>query len=195
MSDFAALATIRAEHQALSALLRSLSMLLAQSRRAQTLPDFTLLRAVMLYIAEFPQRQHHPKESELLFPALRRKAPQLGPVFDRLDQEHAQGDQATARLMHALLAFEVLGETRRRDFEQAVQQYTAAYLAHMALEEAEVLPAAALWLDAEDRAALDAAFAAHRDPLVHGDADTLYRPLWRQIIALAPAHLGPGAGA
>lgn len=195
MTDCVALAVIRAEHQALSALLRSLSMLLAQSRRSATMPDFELLRAVLLYIAEFPHRRHHPKESLWLFPALRRRAPHLSAVIDRLEADHHEGEQTTARLMHTLLAFEVLGERRRADFERAVQDYTAAYLEHMALEEQELLPAAEALLDSADRAALDSAFKVNRDPLTGLEPDDVYAPLWRRILALTPAHFAPDPGA
>ena len=187
-----ALDVIRDEHQALAAMLRSLSMLLAQSRRREELPDFALLRAMLLYVDEFPERLHHPKESELLFPALRAKVPELGPVIDRLDADHAQGEQAIRAVEHALLAFEVLGESRRAAFEDAVQRYTRFYLEHMAVEESQLLPAARSALDDADRAALDAAFAANRDPLTGHDPDDEYRPLFRRILEMAPAPVGLG---
>ena len=59
------------EHQALAAVLRSMSMMLAEARRLQALPDFAVLRAMLFYIDEFPQQLHHARESELLFPRLR----------------------------------------------------------------------------------------------------------------------------
>jgi hypothetical protein len=33
------------------------------------LPPFDVLRAMLFYIDEFPERLHHTKESELLFPS------------------------------------------------------------------------------------------------------------------------------
>ena len=66
-----ALDVIHEEHQALAAMLRSMSMLLAQARREQSLPDFSVLRAMLFYVDEFPERLHHTKESQLLFPRLR----------------------------------------------------------------------------------------------------------------------------
>jgi hemerythrin-like domain-containing protein len=187
-----ALEVIREEHQALAAMLRSLSMLLAQSRRRGEAPDFELLRAMLLYVDEFPERRHHPKESELLFPALRAKAPELGPVIDRLDRDHAQGEAAIRRLEHALLAYEVMGESRRTGFEQALQDYTRFYLEHMAVEETQLLPVARERLDEADWAALDAAFAANRDPLTGHEPEDEYRPLFQRILAMAPAPVGLG---
>lgn len=178
---------IREEHQALAAMLRALSMLLAHARRLGELPDFGVLRAMVFYIDEFPERLHHTKESELLFPRLRARAPQLAPVLDRLDAEHARGEALIRRLEHTLLAFEVMGEPRREAFEMAVQHYIGFYLEHMAAEEAQVLPAAREHLGAEDWALLDAAFASNRDPLIGCEPADKYRALFKRIAAAGPA--------
>jgi hemerythrin-like domain-containing protein len=183
---------IQDEHQALAAMLRSLSMLLAHARRHGAMPDFDVLRAMLLYIDEFPERLHHPKESALLFPRLRERAPQFGPAIDRIDADHARGEAAIRELEHALLAFEVMGPSRREAFEGAVQRYIGFYLDHMALEERELLPAARECLTAEDWRELDAAFEANRDPLTgHEPADD-YRELFSRITRAAPAPIGLG---
>lgn len=186
------LTVIEQEHQALSAMLRSMSLLLAQARREQRLPDFDVLRAMLFYVDEFPERRHHPKESELLFPKLRARAPEIAPVLDRLDADHARGEKAIRDLEHALLAFEVMGESRRDAFEQALARYLDFYLQHMALEEHEVLPAARRTLTEADWAELDAAFAANRDPLTGHEPSDEYRPLFQRIVNHAPAPIGLG---
>ncbi|MCI1193309.1 hemerythrin domain-containing protein [Calidifontimicrobium sp. SYSU G02091] len=186
------LTVIEQEHQALSAMLRSMSLLLAQARREQRLPDFDVLRAMLFYVDEFPERRHHPKESELLFPKLRARAPEIAPVLERLDADHARGEKAIRDLEHALLAFEVMGESRRDAFEQALARYLDFYLQHMALEEHEVLPAARRTLTEADWAELDAAFAANRDPLTGHEPSDEYRPLFQRIVNHAPAPIGLG---
>ncbi|MBI5718535.1 MAG: hemerythrin domain-containing protein [Burkholderiales bacterium] len=191
----AALDVIRDEHQALAAMLRSLKMLLAQARRDGTMPDFAVLRAMMFYVDEFPERLHHTKESELLFPRLRVRAPELATTLSRLDNDHARGEAAVREVEHALLAFEVMGESRRAAFEQAVDRYVAAYLEHMAIEESEILPAAQRLLTAGDWAELDAAFAANRDPLTGHEPADEYRELFHTIVHDAPAPIGLGGGA
>jgi hemerythrin-like domain-containing protein len=190
--DHTTIRVIFDEHQALSAMLRSLSMMLAQSRRHGALPDFEVVRAMLLYLDEFPERLHHKKETELLFPKLRERAPQLVPVLDALDRDHASGERAIRNLEHLLLAFEVMGQARRPAFEQAVEAYIEFYLNHMAREESELLPAAAASFTAADWADLDAAFAANRDPLTGHEPDESYRPLFSKIVLMAPAPIGLG---
>ncbi len=186
------LTVIEQEHQALAAMLRSLGLLLAQARRERQLPDFALLRAMLFYVDEFPERLHHAKESALLFPRLRERAPEIAPVLDRLDRDHARGERAIRDLEHALLAFEMMGEPRRQAFEDAVQRYVDFYLEHMATEEQEVLPAARRALTEADWAELDAAFAANRDPLTGHEPSDEYRPLFQRILHTAPAPIGLG---
>ncbi len=72
---YATLRIIRDEHAALAAMVKSILLLLAQHRRQGTLPDFADLRAMLLYLDEFPEKRHHRKESELLFPKLHARTP------------------------------------------------------------------------------------------------------------------------
>jgi hemerythrin-like domain-containing protein len=190
--EHTSLKIIRDEHAALAAMLRSLVLLLAEHRRRGTLPDFAALRAMLFYIDEFPERLHHTKESLLLFPRLRARSDEANAVLDRLDRDHAQGEQAIRDLEHALLAFEMLGESRRKAFEQAAERYADFYLAHMAIEERDVLPLARRVLTEGDWAELDSEFEQNRDPLTgHQPADA-YRALFSRIVRLLPAPLGVG---
>jgi hemerythrin-like domain-containing protein len=183
---------IHDEHHALAAMLRSMQMLLSQARREAHLPNFNVLRAMLFYVDEFPERLHHPKETELLFPRVRERCPELAPVLDQLDHDHAIGERAIRELEHSLLAFEVMGEPRRAAFEQAVERYQRFYLEHMGVEENQVLPAARRTLTDEDWQVLDAAFASNRDPLTGHEAAPDYQPLFRQILMSAPAPIGLG---
>lgn len=183
---------IREEHAALSAMLRSIVLLLAQHRRQGTLPDFAALRAMLFYVDEFPEQRHHRKESELLFPKLRARSPVARELLDRLDEDHANGHLRIRELEHALLAFEMMGEPRRLAFEQAAERYSEFYLAHMALEEREILPLAQRTLTEQDWVDLDEAFEANRDPLTGHEPDVDYRALFTRIVNAVPAPIGLG---
>jgi hemerythrin-like domain-containing protein len=190
--DPSALRVIHAEHMALSAVLRSLTMLIAQARERGGSPPFGVLRAMLFYIDEFPERLHHPKESELLFPLVRERRPDLGDVLDALEEDHQLGEASARELQHRLLAFELLGEPRREAFEMAAERYVDRYLRHMALEESAILPAARQALTIHDWAELDAAFEDNRDPLSGHDPSGEYAPLFKLILNTAPAPIGLG---
>jgi len=191
----ATLRIIREEHSALAAMLRSIILLLEQHRRDRTQPDFRALRAMLFYVDEFPEQRHHRKESELLFPKLRARTPLSRDKLDRLDAEHARGEHMIRELEHALLGFEMLGEARREAFEQSARRYVDFYLAHMALEEREILPLAERMLSPEDWADLDEAFAANRDPLTGHDPEPDYKALFTRIVSVVPAPIGLGPSA
>jgi hemerythrin-like domain-containing protein len=187
-----ALQIIRNEHSALAAMLRSLSMMVAHGPGGDPDRFFDVVRAMLFYIDEFPERHHHPKESELLFPKLARAAPQLGAVIDRLEADHHDGERRVRELQHQLLAWELLGDSRRAAFAEAAQEYVRFYLEHMRTEETQLLPAAERLLDPEDKAKLDAAFNRDRDPLAGGAQDWRYTLLFKRIVTTAPAPIGVG---
>ena len=111
--DPLSLRIIQQEHLSLSAMLRSMLMLVRRGHVDSKPPPFEVLRAMLFYVDEFPERLHHPKESELLFPKVRLCEPDLGPVLDQLDADHARGEASVRELQHRLLAYELLGEPRR----------------------------------------------------------------------------------
>jgi hemerythrin-like domain-containing protein len=133
---------IHDEHNALSAMLRSIGMMMERGPGDERENFFDVLRTMLFYIDEFPERLHHPKESELLFPRVLRLAPEIAPVIAQLDREHTQGEATVRELQHLLLAWELVGDTRQAAFEDATKRFLASYLEHMQLEETVVLPAA-----------------------------------------------------
>lgn len=60
---------IHDEHSALSAMLRSLGMMVERGPGDQAEDFFLCCGRTPFYIDEFPERLHHTKESDLLFPA------------------------------------------------------------------------------------------------------------------------------
>ncbi|MEI8031399.1 MAG: hemerythrin domain-containing protein [Comamonadaceae bacterium] len=184
---------IRDEHTTLAAMLRSFGMMV--ERGCDDAPEtyFDVMRAMLFYIDEFPERLHHPKESELLFPRVARLVPETLELITRLDKDHANGESAVRELQHLLLAWELLGDSRRAAFEAAAKRYLAFYLEHMRLEESVILPAALKVLNDADWKELDAAFATNCDPLTGKyPRDPAYDRLFTRIVTRAPAPIGLG---
>ena len=189
------LQTIKDEHAALAAMLQSLLLMLDRGPGDEPERFFDVLRAMLFYIDEFPERLHHPKESDLLFPRVVRLAPQTMEAVTQLEKDHAHSEAAVRELQHLLLAWELVGESRHAAFDGAVRRYAAAYLAHMKLEENAILPVAQAVLSDADWAELDAAFANNRDPLTgQHPRDPAYDRLFTRIVMRAPAPIGVGEG-
>ena len=60
-----ALQVIRDEHSAVSAVLRSMLQMMERDPDEQPERFFDVLRAMLFYIDEFPERRHHPKPVRL----------------------------------------------------------------------------------------------------------------------------------
>jgi len=183
---------IRDEHAALAAILRSLVMLVERGPQDEPERFFDVLRAMLFYIDEFPEKLHHPKESDLLFPKIERAAPEMRPVIARLDMDHHYGEGRVRALQHQLLAWELLGESRSEAFITTARDYVNFYLDHMRVEETELLPTAERLLSQADWKELDQAFEATRDPLAGGAREPAFDRLFTRIVMTAPAPIGVG---
>lgn len=197
MMVHASIQIIRDEHVALAAMLRSLREMVERgpggSPQSVLEPEnyFEVLRAMLFYIDEFPERLHHPKESDLLFPRVARMAPETVDVIVRLEQDHSTSGAEVRNLQHLLLGWELLGDSRRAVFQEAFKRFLASYLKHMLLEETVILPAAIRVLNDADWEELDAAFATNCDPLTGKyPRDPAYDELFARIVMRAPVPVG-----
>jgi len=187
------LRTINEEHATLNAMLQSLLMMIKRGPLNAPELFFDILRAMLFYIDEVPEKQHHPKETELLFPIVVKRSPQCAEVIQRLNNEHQKGESSIRDLQHMLLGWEILGDSRRAAFETAAQQYVDFYKEHMHLEESVVIPEALKVLNADDWRSIDAAFAMNADPLSTSKArDPIYDRLFTKITLRTPSPIGLG---
>jgi hemerythrin-like domain-containing protein len=187
-----AIRIIHDEHRALGAVLHGLLYVVHEIRDRGVAPDFTLLEAMVAYIDGFPERHHHPKEDGWLFRVLRERRPAAAPLLDRLQEEHRTGAAKIRELEQALARYRADGAGAFPPFAAAVEAYVAFHSEHMHIEETEVIPLAEQALTAADWEAIDAAFTAHRDPLVAPGVDTELEGLFHRIVNLAPAPIGLG---
>jgi hemerythrin-like domain-containing protein len=179
------------EHRSISAVLSGLKSLAQMARNSKVRPEFEVFRAMIYYIDAFPERMHHPKEDQHLFARLLQRNPDARTLIEGLQAEHAEGGQLVRDLEQALLEYEEIWPEGADKFAAAVENYSLFHWKHMGKEENEVLPLAQKALTAEDWGAIEAAFAANRDPIAdlrEQDFDKLYQ----RIVNLAPAPIGLG---
>jgi len=193
MPRHSALQTIRDEHASLAAMLQSMRLMVKKGPSDDRRQFFDVLRGMLFYIDEFPERLHHPKESNLLFPKVVKLAPKAMGAVDKLERDHMRSEKAVRELQHLLLSWELLGPGRRGAFEEALSQYIDSYLAHMNLEENVILPEAERCFSEEDWQLLDAAFAENTDSLTgHYPPAQEFEKLFSLIITRAPSPIGLG---
>lgn len=181
------------EHAALRSMLQSILMMVDRGPGDEPERFFDVLRAMLFYVDEFPEKLHHRTESKLLFPAVMRLAPELTHTILQLERDHAQGENLIRELQRALLGWEMLGESRAGVFAELARNYASFYLEHMRVEETMVFPAAQKALAASDWVAITAACSAHRDPFAGAQPpDSTYDRLFTRIVTNAPAPIGVG---
>lgn len=187
-----AIKIISEEHQALSAMLYSLEMMSKRPSENTTASDFEVMRAMIFYISEFPEKLHHTKESESLFPMVAAKSPEVREVIKELDEQHAQGEKAVHDLLNHLVAWEMIGSARQQAFINEVQKYKDFYLEHMRTEINVVLPVAQEVLSEDDWEILDSIFEQNKDPLTGHQPSKDFERLFTHVLSNAPDPIGLG---
>lgn len=186
-----AISVLKSEHRSISAMLHALKELARMAQDATLRPRFQVLRSMLRYIDEYPERLHHPKEDEHLFARLVARAPETRLLVEELQAEHEEGARLIRELERALLFFEEAWPAGAREFQHAVAAYAEFHWKHMRKEERELLPLAERHLTAADWQAIDAAFAANSDP-VAGVHERDFEKLFARIVSLAPEPVGLG---
>jgi hemerythrin-like domain-containing protein len=155
-----------AEHVRFSRLLDLLEAQLQQFHEGGS-PDLHLMRDIVLYLSEFGDRFHHPRE-DAAFARMVAVQPSLRLPINRLLQEHrviaAAGKDLVARLDEIIADAMLL----RATVESSVALYLTYYRHHLATEEREMVPRAARMLTADQWRAIDSATPPAADPLAGG---------------------------
>jgi hemerythrin-like domain-containing protein len=186
-----AISILKSEHRSISAVLHALKELARMAHDSTARPRFQVLRSIVRYIDEFPEKLHHPKEDEHLFARLVARAPETRLLVEELQAEHDEGARLIRELERALLFMEEGWPVGAREFRNAVGDYAEFHWKHMRKEEEKLLPLAERHLTPEDWTAIDAAFAANRDPIAGMQARD-FEALFTRIVNLAPEPVGLG---
>jgi hemerythrin-like domain-containing protein len=187
-----AISILKSEHRSISAVLHGLKELARMAQDAKVRPRFQVLRSMLRYMDEYPERLHHPKENDHIFSRLVAREPSARLLVEELQAEHEEGARLIRELERALLFFEEGWPAGAREFQQAVDAYADFHWKHMRKEEQLLLPLAERALTPEDWKAINEAFAVNRDP-VAGLEERDFEQLFSRIANLAPAPVGLGA--
>jgi branched-chain amino acid transport system ATP-binding protein len=184
---------IHDEHRALAAVLQGLRFVIDEIRAGKLQPDFRLLAAMIDYITQVPEKVHHPKEDNHLFPRLRSRSAKAAALIEILQEQHVAGCRMTVELLQALIHYQSVGGDGFAAFDALLQRYFEFNWKHLNQEEAELLPLAREVLGEQDWAEIDAAFAANFDP--YSGAEGEFRELFGKIVNMTPAPYGLGPAA
>jgi len=186
-----AIRILRNEHRSISSVLHGLQELARTAQSPLVRPDFSVLRAMIYYIDAFPERLHHPKENDVLFPRILVRSPAAAALVQELRNEHEKGEKLIRELERALTVFEVAWPFGADRFEEAVRAYANFHWDHMRKEERVLLPLAEAALTEEDWKLVATEFARNEDPIADlREKD--FAELFSRIVSIAPAPIGLG---
>jgi len=174
---------IREEHTAIAAVLHSLEYVVQKLEQGAE-PNFQLLRAMLEYIVDYPERCHHPKENRYLFKILRDRSPTAATLIEELESEHTRGDEMLKSLRDALDAYQARGRPALRPFARVVTSYAEFHWEHMTKEEDVLLPMAKKALTDSDWQEIARAFLENDNPLVGLKPKEHFAQLFDRILNL-----------
>ena len=196
-----AIELIKKEHRALARLLGAMQALVARYRDTGVERNFDLFGAMLNYVENVPDRLHHPKEDQVLFPALLSNCASSAKLVSELERDHARGELMITALRGAFQAFSYGTPNGLNQLATTVDDFAEFYWEHMRKEEEQLLPLARAHLSADDWACVESAFGNNKDPLFGAELAGEYRRLYQSIVELTPAPLksyledaAPGSG-
>lgn len=185
------LSVIKREHATLKSMLYSILKMIERGPLNEPELFFDTLRAMLFYIDEVPEKQHHPKETKFLFPLIAKRSKSCTVIIEKLNGEHLKIESTIRDLQHMLLGWEMLGDSRRSAFEIATFKYIDFYEKHMQLEESVIFPEASRVLNESECKYIDNAFAMNSDLLSFSkNRDPKYDRLFTKIMLQSPAPIG-----
>ncbi len=182
---------IQEDHDRLSAVMQAMRYFVRATASGGKAPGCKVFRAMLLYISDYPEQVHHPKE-EVLFDLLQQRTDSVDAAIAKLRSQHLGGEAMVRELEHQLTRYELDPDAGFGQFSTAVENYVKFSFDHMRLEEQDVLPAADRCLTAEDWNIVDSAFVARRDPLTGTAYSESFEKLFSLIVNITPAPIGVG---
>lgn len=179
---------IEAEHRLLARIIAAMQAWVVRQREAGPGADHELFESMLRYVAEVPDRVHHPQEDAVLFPAAAQIAA-ARPVLAELEAEHAAGERMLGAVRASHAALRAAEPNALNRLSSAVDEFAEFYWAHMRKEEQELLPLAARGLTEAQWSAIEASFKAVNDPLFGAELAADYRRLHEFITARTPEPL------
>jgi hemerythrin-like domain-containing protein len=179
----AATRILRDEHLALTSILYALRRGVRHSDDGAP-ADIRLLHALIDYIVEFPERLHHPKESQVLFKLLARRAPAADALVAELEREHDRGARMIDAVTASLRRYGAGDPSELPRLARTVDAYAQFHAQHMSKEEDRLLPIAERALTAGDWVAIAEAFREGDKPAFGIGPKEQLELLYRRVLAL-----------
>ncbi len=172
------------EHRHLNALMRALERKTRQNGSLKV-GDYCLLRDIVWYLHDYPDRVHHPTEN-LLFEKMLQRDPSRKKTVTGLRRDHKAVAVETRGLLDLLdKAIDKPGKKVEQSVRRDCLDFVEHQREHMQFENQKLFPAAIETLSEVDWKQIETHFAAVEDPLFGRVVGNSHRPLYEYLVDLS----------
>ena len=100
-------------------------------------PDYGLVRDIMLYVTEYPDVVHHPKE-DIVFRHLKSLRPEIRTDLERVETDHQYLEESGLKLKNDMEAISNGAKLDRNELIEKFHHYMEQLREHMYWEETEL---------------------------------------------------------
>jgi len=173
------LSGLRSDHRNMALLLDSLDAEI-DKLAASGEPDYSLVRDIMLYVTEYPDVVHHPKE-DFVYRHLATLRPDIQANLERVEKDHRYIEEWGLTLSHDIAALSTGENANRDELIAELRQYMEQLREHMYWEETELFSLADELQHYGDWSEVVLANNEVSDPLFGSPAERKYRSLLASI--------------
>jgi len=174
------IAKLQKDHRRMEVILGVLDRKIANLTEGNNLNLF-MIRTILDYIVNFPQKCHHPIENFLLR-SLTRRNPQAGAISAEILNEHEMLANIVTRFVHDVECIEPGAPILKDELVATLNAYEDLLVQHMQKEEEFFFPAAEEYLIQADWDVIETRMRDKGDPVFGREADREYRALHKVII-------------
>jgi hemerythrin-like domain-containing protein len=100
-------------------------------------PDYDLVRDIMLYMTEYPDVVHHPKE-DIVYRHLKSLRPEIHTKLERVETDHQNIEESGLKLRSSVEAISIGANIDRDELIEKCRHYIEQLREHMYWEETEL---------------------------------------------------------
>ncbi len=100
-------------------------------------PDYDLVRDIMLYVTEYPDVVHHPKE-DIVYRHVKSLRPEIHADLERVETDHQYIEESGLKLKNDIEAISIGAKLNRDELTEKLGHYMEQHREHMYWEEIEL---------------------------------------------------------
>ena len=100
-------------------------------------PDYEFVRDIMLYVTEYPDVVHHPKE-DIVYRHLKSLRPETHTDLERVETDHQHIEESGLKLRNSIEAISIDADFNRGELIENFRDYSDQLSEHMYWEEANL---------------------------------------------------------